>query len=65
MQESRKSLRSSKSTRDPRKLWKKIEFHVRITKINKTIRIPCENHKNHDKLRISHENHENHEILKL
>ena len=44
---------------------KKIEFHVRITKINKTIRIPCENHKNHDKLRISQENHENHEILKL
>ena len=43
----------------------KKEFHVRITKFNKTIRIPCENYKNHDKLRISRENHENHEILKL
>ena len=58
-------MRSLKSTRDPRKLLKKIEFHERITKIIKHIRIPYENHENHDKLRISQENHENYEILEF
>ena len=44
---------------------KKIEFHERKSTIIKHIRIPHENHENHNKQIISHENHKNHEILEF
>ena len=42
-----------------------IEFHVRITKINKNHTVPHETHENHEKLIFHRENHENHETHKI
>ena len=49
--------RTYASTTKKKKL---VEFHVRIMKIMKTLKLFTLNYENHENLRISIENHENH-----